>query len=158
MHDSDQDGLQRRNRDLEILNQVATALNESLELSQSLEVALSHITELLGLRTGWVWLLSEADGTPYLAAARNLPPGLADRPEKMEGSCYCLDTFRAGDLAGAANVNVVTCSRLRCAYSNEVAPPFRGKWPGHSRGSGPPVPGQVARASERSDAGGVITP
>jgi two-component system NarL family sensor kinase len=31
----------------------------------------------------------------------------------MEGTCYCLDTFRAGDLEGAANVNVVTCSRLK---------------------------------------------
>jgi two-component system NarL family sensor kinase len=31
----------------------------------------------------------------------------------MEGSCYCLDTYRAGDLGGAANVNVVTCSRLK---------------------------------------------
>lgn len=30
----------------------------------------------------------------------------------MEGSCYCLDTFKQGDLNGAANVNVVTCSRL----------------------------------------------
>jgi two-component system NarL family sensor kinase len=30
----------------------------------------------------------------------------------MEGSCYCLDTYRSGDLAGAANVNVVKCSRL----------------------------------------------
>jgi two-component system NarL family sensor kinase len=31
----------------------------------------------------------------------------------MEGSCYCLDTFRAGDLSGAANVNIITCSRLK---------------------------------------------
>ena len=31
----------------------------------------------------------------------------------MEGSCYCLDTFRTGDLDGAANLNVVTCSRLK---------------------------------------------
>jgi two-component system NarL family sensor kinase len=31
----------------------------------------------------------------------------------MTGSCYCLDTYRAGDLAGAANVNVVTCTRLK---------------------------------------------
>jgi len=30
----------------------------------------------------------------------------------MEGDCYCLDTFRSGDLNGAANVNVVKCSRL----------------------------------------------
>jgi two-component system NarL family sensor kinase len=30
----------------------------------------------------------------------------------MTGGCYCLDTYQAGDLEGAANVNVVTCSRL----------------------------------------------
>jgi two-component system, NarL family, sensor kinase len=48
-----------------------------------------------------------------LAASLNLPPALANAPQRMEGSCYCLDTFRAGDLDGAANLNVVTCSRLR---------------------------------------------
>jgi two-component system NarL family sensor kinase len=31
----------------------------------------------------------------------------------MEGSCYCLDTYRNDDMDGAANVNVVTCSRLK---------------------------------------------
>ena len=32
----------------------------------------------------------------------------------MDGSgyCYCLDTYKKGDLEGAANVNVLTCSRL----------------------------------------------
>ena len=30
----------------------------------------------------------------------------------MEGVCYCLETYAEGDLDGAANVNVVTCSRL----------------------------------------------
>ncbi|MBA3795544.1 MAG: GAF domain-containing sensor histidine kinase, partial [Rubrobacter sp.] len=35
-------------------------------------------------------------------------------PRRMDGSgyCYCLDTYRKGDLGGAANVNVLTCSRL----------------------------------------------
>jgi len=47
------------------------------------------------------------------AAAQNLPPALADNPRRMEGSCYCLDTFRAGDLEGAANVNIITCTRLK---------------------------------------------
>jgi two-component system NarL family sensor kinase len=75
--------------------------------------ALSRVAELLGLRAGWVFLLDEASGEPYSAAAQNLPPGLAEDPRRMTGSCYCLDTFRAGDLAGAANVNVVTCSRLK---------------------------------------------
>ena len=31
----------------------------------------------------------------------------------MEGGCYCLRTFNEGDLEGAANVNVVECSRLQ---------------------------------------------
>lgn len=30
----------------------------------------------------------------------------------MTGSCYCLDTYRSGDMEGAANINVITCSRL----------------------------------------------
>jgi two-component system, NarL family, sensor kinase len=57
--------------------------------------------------------LEEESGESYLAASLNLPPGLIRNPHLMEGSCYCLDTYRAGDLDGAANVNVVTCSRLR---------------------------------------------
>jgi two-component system NarL family sensor kinase len=48
-----------------------------------------------------------------VAAAQNLPPALANNPQRMEGDCYCLDTFRAGDLEGAANVNVITCTRLK---------------------------------------------
>jgi two-component system NarL family sensor kinase len=102
-----------RARELAILNAIAQALNASVDLSASLSVALSHVAELLGLRTGWVFLLDELTGEPYLAAAQNLPRGLTERPERMTGSCYCLDTFRAGDLNGAANVNVVTCSRLK---------------------------------------------
>jgi two-component system NarL family sensor kinase len=105
--------LQRRNRELSILNAVAQTLNRQTDLTQALQAALSQVAELLGLRTGWVWLLREDSGESYLAADQNLPPGLAADPRKMEGSCYCLDTYRAGDLAGAANVNVVTCSRLK---------------------------------------------
>src|SRR5207253_1437987 len=63
--------------------------------------------------TGWIWLLREETGESYLAAAQNLPPALAHNPRLMEGSCYCLDSYRSGDLSGAANVNVVTCSRLK---------------------------------------------
>ena len=33
-------------------------------------------------------------------------------PHLTEGSCYCLDTYPEGDLAGAVNINVVTCCRL----------------------------------------------
>lgn len=102
----------RRNRELGILNQIAQALNRQVDLDRALHAALAQVAELLNLKTGWVWLLREGSDETYLAASQNLPPGLADKPERMEGTCYCLDTFRAGDLEGAANVNVVTCSRL----------------------------------------------
>jgi two-component system NarL family sensor kinase len=98
---------------LSILNDIAQALNRSVDLDQSLRTALAKVAELLGLSTGWVFLLDEATGEPYLAAAQNLPPGLAESPRRMTGWCYCLETYVAGDLDGAANVNVVTCSRLR---------------------------------------------
>jgi two-component system NarL family sensor kinase len=111
--ESDTDKLERRNHELSILNAIAEALNREVDLSQALDAALAQVAELLGLRTGWVWLLREETGESYLAAAQNLPPALANSPHRMEGRCYCLDTYRAGDLDGAANVNVVTCSRLR---------------------------------------------
>lgn len=111
--ESDTEKLKRRNRELSILNAIAEALNREVDLSRALEVSLAQVAKLLDLQTGWIWLLREDTGESYLAAALNLPPALANTPQRMEGSCYCLDTFRAGDLEGAANVNVVTCSRLK---------------------------------------------
>lgn len=104
-------GLAVRARELTILNAIAAALNASVDLDSSLRAALSSVAELLGLRTGWVFLLDD-DGEPRLVASQNLPPGLASDPARMSGSCYCLDTYRAGDLSGAANVRLVRCSRL----------------------------------------------
>ena len=103
-----------RNRELAVLNAVARELNRSVSLSEALEFTLAQVAELLGLSTGWIWLLENATSEPYLAAARELPPTLARNPRVLDGSshCYCLDTYREGDLAGAANVNVVGCSRL----------------------------------------------
>src|SRR5512139_3304231 len=105
--------LQRRNRELTILNHIAEALNRSTDLGEILSNTLAQVTELFDLQTGWVWLLNEDGGDVYLAAVQNLPSGLSEHPSLMEGSCYCLDTYRAGDLNGAANVNVITCSRLK---------------------------------------------
>ena len=105
--------LRRRNRELSILNAIAEALNREVNLTQALHTALAQVAELLGLHTGWVWLLADQTGESYLAAAQNLPPGLVKNPHLMEGACYCLDTYRGGDLSGAANINVVTCSRLK---------------------------------------------
>ena len=109
--------LQRRTRELAILNAIAGALNRSLDMGEALRETLALVGELLGLRAGWVWLL-EDNGASRLAASQALPPYLADpaHPERMSGSCHCLRTFVRGDLRGAANVNIVECSRLWEAY------------------------------------------
>lgn len=106
--------LRRLNHELSVLNGIARELNRSVNLDQALRFALSQVANLLGLKTGWIWLIQDSSPEPYLAAAQNLPPALADEPRRMDGSgyCYCLDTYRKGDLEGAANVNVLTCSRL----------------------------------------------
>ncbi len=104
--------LRRRNHELSILNAIASALNRSVELDQALQISLSQVAELLGLQTGWVWLINEETSKTYLAASQNLPPALQDNPRRMRGTCHCLDTYLGGDLADAANVNVLTCSRL----------------------------------------------
>ena len=107
-------GLERLNHELSVLNGIARELNRSVNLDEALRFTLSQVAELLGLRTGWIWLVRESSPEPYLAAAQNLPPVLADEPRRMDGSgyCYCLDSYKKGDLGGAANVNVLTCSRL----------------------------------------------
>src|SRR6266699_5532354 len=106
--------LLRRNRDVAILSAIAGQLNRKVDVHEALQEVLVQVTKLLGLQTGWVWLL-DAQGGPYLAAAQALPPYLADHPERMRGYCLCLDTFLEGSLEGAANIDVLRCSRLKNA-------------------------------------------
>src|SRR5256885_12315474 len=80
------------NRELAVLYDIAGYLNRQIDVHDVLQEVLRRITELLGLRTGWVWLLDEHKEI-YLAAKQNLPPYLADHAERLTGSCLCLDTF-----------------------------------------------------------------
>ena len=107
--------LEQRNRELSILNTIAQALNQETNLARALQATLHHVAALCDVKTAWIWLLDEDTNAPYLAAAQNLPPALKDNPAAMDGSayCYCLDTYQAGNLEGAANINMITCSRLK---------------------------------------------
>ena len=53
---SDAVKLRQRNRELAILNEIAQALNRSVDLQQALQAALAQVAALLDLRTGWIWL------------------------------------------------------------------------------------------------------
>jgi two-component system NarL family sensor kinase len=104
--------LERRNRELSILNAIADALNRQVDLRQALQATLSQVADLFGLETGWVFLTRD-DGNAYLAAAQNLPDVFLDEPERMEGDCHCLDSFLAGEMDAAANAEIITCTRLK---------------------------------------------
>jgi two-component system NarL family sensor kinase len=100
-------------RELVILNEIAQALNRSVDLDEALQSTLAQVATQLDLQTGWIWLRNERNGEFYLAAAQNLPPALANNPARMEGSCWCLDCFSDGTMADAANIDIITCSRLK---------------------------------------------
>ncbi len=94
------------------MNAIAQALNREVDLPQALQATLAKSVELLNLQTGWIWLLNDESSDFYLAASQNLPPVFVDHPACLEGSCYCLDIFQAGDLTGPSETNIVVCSRL----------------------------------------------
>ena len=109
---NDRQTLQRRNHELAILNTVAQTLSQEVDLDRALHAVLAAVAELFGLQTGWIFLVEPSTGATYLAAAQHLPPGLTKVPERMVGGCFCLDIYQAGDLDSAANVDIITCSRL----------------------------------------------
>jgi two-component system NarL family sensor kinase len=105
---------------LRILNAVAEALNSAPDAQQALARTLSLVTDFLGLKTGWVWLLDAETGQFYSATAQNLPPYLQE-PVRMTGSsCWCLSLFRAGKLT-PTNVDLIECSRLHPAVRENAA-------------------------------------
>ncbi|MGV3526586.1 MAG: histidine kinase [Candidatus Sericytochromatia bacterium] len=113
------------------LHAVARALSSTVHLEQSLQITLSQVAELLQLETGWIFLL-DAAGEPYLAAAQNLPPALVAEPERLCGSCYCLDRYRADSLQQAENISMIACSRLNQLQHGTAGLRFHASIPLHT--------------------------
>jgi two-component system, NarL family, sensor kinase len=111
------DGASRRpvpGRELGIVAAVAEALNSTPDLREALTRTLALTTAALRLHTGWVWLRDPDSDRFYSAAVQDLPPYLQE-PVRMTGhSCWCLESFREGELT-PRNVDVMECSRLRAA-------------------------------------------
>ncbi len=115
----------RHTRELRILAAIAEALNSAPDVQRALERTLRMVADLLGLHTGWVWLLDPESRQFYSAAVRNLPPYLQE-PVRMTGrSCWCIETFRDGELT-PKNIDVLECSRLRPAVKKQATDQTRG--------------------------------
>ncbi len=112
---------------LRALNRLAEHLNRSTELQNTLDVALQTLVEIMGLRTAWAFLWTEAGLTTQFAsvapphdfalgAACGLPPGLEDdncHHLRQPPDCHCQYLMREGLLPRA--VNVVECTRLQAS-------------------------------------------
>lgn len=106
-------------REIGVLNAVAEALSSASDVRAALQRTLELVADLLGLRTGWVWLVDRETGQYYNAAARHLPPYLRE-PVRMTGDwCWCLESFADGELT-PQNISVIGCSRLRPAVRAEA--------------------------------------
>lgn len=105
--------------DLTTLNQIAETLNRATDVQGALNTTLAHLVELMGLETGWIFLIDPSEhlrsGNPFLLAAHhNLPPGIApDNQRIWGGGCECQDLCKEGELAQA--YNEVRCTRLASA-------------------------------------------
>lgn len=106
--------------DLKTLNQIASTLNQAVDVQSILDDTLVRLVELMGLETGWIFLLDEAAieswwGKGYtLAAHHNLPPALdLESPMAWRGGCDCQGFCSKGKLNEA--YNEVRCTRLDAA-------------------------------------------
>lgn len=111
---SSHEELLQRNRELSILNAIAEALNREVNLDRALRTTLSLVADLCQLRTAWIWLMDEITHVPYLAATLHLPDALTEDPLIMDGReyCWCLESYQKGIMEGAANIKIITCTRL----------------------------------------------
>ncbi|HNP87857.1 MAG TPA: SpoIIE family protein phosphatase [Kouleothrix sp.] len=107
---------QQRVAELTTLNELAQTLNRALDLREALDAALPKIVEIMGLRTGWIFLRDET-GTFKLAARHELPPAILYPGPAWSNECSCQELCQTGKLTKA--VNMVRCSRLRHAVGDK---------------------------------------
>lgn len=95
------------------LYEIASHLNKEFSLQAALRNALERTVDLLGLESGWIWLVQSDNKSVYLAASYNLPPALGNHPERLSGWCYCIQKYFSGAIPEARNISEITCSRLK---------------------------------------------
>lgn len=126
---TDSNALLQRNRELFILNHIAETLNRTSDIQTALDDTLASVVELMGLQTGWIFLLDDA-GKLYTAAYHDLPPALDYPGAPWCGGCSCNSLFKSGELRTA--VNIVQCSRLAEAEGDRRGLEFHASAPLHS--------------------------
>jgi sigma-B regulation protein RsbU (phosphoserine phosphatase) len=107
-------------KNLMTLNQIIETLNRAVDVRKTLGYVLTRLIELMGLETGWIFLVDPTSQNRWagkgfvLAAHHNLPPAMAvTRARAWKGNCECQTLCLRGELTNASNE--VLCSRLHNA-------------------------------------------
>jgi DNA-binding CsgD family transcriptional regulator/GAF domain-containing protein len=101
------------NKELRILNAIAHQLNREVALQAAMKSTLEHTVELLGLHTGWIWLVHPQSQSVYLAASHHLPPAFTQHPERLSGWCWCIEKYLSDRMDTTVNISEISCSRLK---------------------------------------------
>lgn len=103
--------------DLQTLNEISLILNQSPDVKTALNDSLAKLVTLMGLETGWIFLLDPTANDRWsgrgfrLIAHYNLPPALAvTNAAAWDQTCDCQRLYLEGDITSA--YNEVQCSRL----------------------------------------------
>jgi DNA-binding CsgD family transcriptional regulator/GAF domain-containing protein len=100
-------------QDFSHLYEIASHLNKEFSLPAALRKSLEKTVELLHLETGWIWLVQPDVKSVYLAASYNLPPALADHPERLSGWCFCIEKYLSNEFDKGRNISEIRCTRLK---------------------------------------------
>jgi nitrate/nitrite-specific signal transduction histidine kinase len=76
-------GLERRNRELSVLNEVALAASQLLDLQQILDLALDTVVNMLGVQAGSIYLRDEESGRLTQRACRGLSQAQCQEIERL---------------------------------------------------------------------------
>jgi nitrate/nitrite-specific signal transduction histidine kinase len=76
-------GLERRNQELSVLNEVALAASQLLDLQQILDLALDTVVNLLGMQAGSIYLRDEGSGRLTQRACRGLSEAQCREIERL---------------------------------------------------------------------------
>lgn len=106
-----QAALERRDRELTILSEVAARIHGEDEVQRILDIALDEILKRIGLGTAWVFLGDEKEKKLQLAASRGVSPAYLEeiRTEGL-GECLCPEVFWSGHRMQARNTT--QCPRM----------------------------------------------
>ena len=112
---SSQEKLERSNRRLEAINQVALAAGKELELQDVLDASLNSTLNVFGLESGWIYMRDPTDPggrSFHLASAVALHAELyADITDDSKEVCTCKRGLTGNEVGADAQINV--CARLK---------------------------------------------